>query len=584
MKNSIILAIIFLATVFRIVAQTNYYVDGANGNDLNNGTSLATAWKTIQKACNAATPNSNVQIKAGTYNENIIVNVNGTSGNPITFRNYLNDVVLIDGTSTLGTTMLTLTNKNYLNFQNLTIQNLTVNNAQGVLIETTGANTSTTLLFKNITIKSIKWVNNSATIPTANNNAQGLIAYGRDGGITNITIDSCQIFNCILGFSEAVSLDGNVNGFKIKNCQVHDNTNIGILIAGNYNVSSNPLTDHARNGLVTNNICYKNVSLYATSAGIYVDGGKNTLVEKNTSYENGTGIEIGCEENGTTDSITVKNNLIYNNQVTGLYVGGYTTLTTGQVLNSILRNNTLFQNNSINDGTGELAISKASNCKFENNIFYTNNQNVLMSVDNISPQTNNILNYNCWYTSLADSNNIIVNWKTLTYTSFSSYRTGTAQESNSIYNNPTLVNPTLPIPDLHLLSNSPSINKGNPSTLISSGETDYEGNMRVIGGIVDIGAYEFNSALGINKTDLDKSSFFVYPNPFSSVTTVSFNTELKNARLEIYNIEGQEIKIIQNIYGKQIIIDRSNLLEGIYFLKIIEDNHNFINGKLIIRN
>ncbi len=584
MKNFIILAITFLTTAFRVAAQTNYYVDKANGNDLNNGTSLATAWKTIQKACNAATPNSNVQIKAGTYNENIIVNVNGTAGNPITFRNYVNDVVLIDGTGTLGTTMLKLTNKNYLNFQNLTIQNLTVNNAQGILIETTGANTSTTLLFKNITIKNINWINNSATIPTSGDNAQGLIAFGRDGGITNITIDSCQIFNCILGFSEAVSLDGNVNGFKIKNCQVHDNTNIGILIAGNYNVSSNPVTDHARNGLVNNNICYRNVSLYATSAGIYVDGGKSTLVEKNMSYENGTGIEIGCEENGTTDSITVKNNLIFNNQVTGLYVGGYTTLTTGQVLNSVLRNNTLFQNNSINDGTGELAISKASNCKFENNVFYTNNQNVLMNVDNISPQTNNTLNYNCWYTSLADSNNITVNWKTLTYTSFSSYRTGTAQESNSIYNKPMFVNPTFPAPDLHLLSNSPCINKGNPTTLISNGETDYEGNMRIIGNLLDIGAYEFNNALGINNTDRDKTPFVVYPNPFSSVTTVSFNTELKNATLEIYNMEGQKIKIIQNIYGRQTILNRSNLLEGIYFFKIVDDNSNFMNGKLIIGN
>ncbi len=579
MKKSIILAITFLIMTFYVEAQTNYYVDKVNGNDLNNGTSLATAWKTIQKACNDATPNSNVQIKAGTYNENIIVNVNGTAGNPITFRNYLNDLVMIDGTGTLGLTMLKLTNKNYLNFQNLTIQNLTANNAQGILIETTGANTSTTLLFKNITIKNIKWTNNSATIPTATDNAQGLIAFGRDGGIANITIDSCQIFNCILGFSEALSLDGNVNGFKIKNCQVHDNTNIGILIAGNYNVSSNPATDHARNGLVSNNICYKNVSLYATSAGIYVDGGRSTLVEKNISYENGTGIEIGCEENGTTDSITVKNNLIYNNQVTGLYVGGYTTLTTGQVLNSILRNNTLFANNSLNDGTGELAISKASNCKFENNIFYTNNQNVLMSVNNISPQTNNTLNYNCWFTSLADSNNIIVNWKTLTYTSFSAYRAGTAQESNSLYNNPMLVNPALPIPDLHLLFNSPSINKGNPAALISNGETDYGGNMRIIGGIIDIGAYEFNSALGINNIASDKKPLVVYPNPSDGLYTVKvLNNEIVS--IEIYNYYGAKI-ISYNKDNFNSLINIQNQAIGTYFYKIVLINGEVNSGKLV---
>ncbi|MCE9538395.1 MAG: hypothetical protein K8R85_04145, partial [Bacteroidetes bacterium] len=259
MKN-IIVILIALLTFINTSAQTNYFVDATNGNDLNNGTSLATAWKTIQKACNAAIPNSIVQIKAGTYNENIIINISGTPGNFITLKNYLNDIVLIDGTGTSGTTMLTLTNKSFLNFQNLTIQNLTVNDAQGILIETTGINTSTELSFKNITIKNINCTTDPLTIPTSGNNAQSFIAYGRDGGITNITIDSCKVFNNILGFSEAMTLDGNVDGFTIKNCEVHDNTNIGIDIAGNYQISTNPSTDHARNGLLLNNTCYKNVS------------------------------------------------------------------------------------------------------------------------------------------------------------------------------------------------------------------------------------------------------------------------------------------------------------------------------------
>lgn len=581
MKNLIFATILFFSTILNFLGQTNYYVDKITGNDLNNGTSLATAWKTIQKACNSATPNSTVQIKGATYNENIIVNVSGTAPNPITFRNYMNDVVLIDGTGTAGTTMLKITNKNYLYFQNLTLQNLTVNMAQGILIETTGSNTSTTLSFKNITIKNINWINNPLTIPSSTNNAQGFIAYGRNGGITNVIIDSCQIYKNILGFSEALSLDGNVNGFIIKNCQVHDNTNIGIQIGGNYNISTNPATDHARNGLVTNNTCYKNVSLYATSAGIYVDGGKSTIVEKNISYENGNGIEIGCEENGTTDSITVKNNLIFNNQVTGLYVGGYTTLTTGQVLNSVLRNNTLFQNNSANDGTGELSVSKASFCTFENNIFYTNSQNILMSMLSITPQANNTLNYNCWYTPSANSNSISVNWKTSVYNSFSSYLSGTLQEANSIYNNPLLTNTILPSPALLILPASPCINTGKPITLISSGESDYDGNARIIGGIIDIGAYEI-STLGINGIDPYENRIFVFPNPFTSETFFLFNSELKNAELKVYDMRGQEIKEVKSIFRKQITINRNNLPSGIYIYRLIQDNKMIATGKLII--
>ena len=144
----------FIAFTFAILynanAQTNYYVDKATGNDINNGLSTASAWQTIQKAANAATPNSIVNIKAGTYNENVVVNVSGTAGNPITFKNYFNDIVIIDGATTIGSTMVKITNKNYLNFQNLTIQNKTINDAQGILVETTGTTTSTTLSFKNI--------------------------------------------------------------------------------------------------------------------------------------------------------------------------------------------------------------------------------------------------------------------------------------------------------------------------------------------------------------------------------------------------------------------------------------------------
>ena len=85
---------LFFLTVFLLLigpvktttGQTNYYVDGSAGNDLNSGTSLNNAWKTIQKACDVALPNSTIQIKTGTYRENIVVNVSGTAGNPITFK------------------------------------------------------------------------------------------------------------------------------------------------------------------------------------------------------------------------------------------------------------------------------------------------------------------------------------------------------------------------------------------------------------------------------------------------------------------------------------------------------------------
>lgn len=565
-------------------SQTNYYVDGANGSDSNNGTSLGTAWETIQKACDAAVPNSIVQIKAGTYHENINVNVSGTAGNPIIFRNYGNDVVFIDGTGTSSPTLLTVSNKSYLTFRNLIFQNLTISDAQGILVEATGSNTATSLTFKNIEISNINWTNNPSAIPNSNNNAQAFIVYGGNGGITNLTIDSCHVHDNILGYSEALSLDGNINGFTVANCRVHDNTNIGIDVLGNYGVSSNPATDHARNGIISKNKCYRNVSLAATSAGIYIDGAWKLVVEKNICYENGYGIEIGCEENGTTDSMLVKNNIFYNNKATGISMGGYTTSTTGQVLHSIIRNNIFFHNDSDNSGNGELVMTKASYCSFENNIFYTNSQNTLLYVDAISPQSNNNFNYNCWYTPANDPNNITVNWGSSGYSTFAGYKAGTSQEANSIYSNPDLTTPLLPSPDLHILGTSSCIDAGNSATVVSSGETDYDGNARLSGTAIDMGAFEFvDISNGVKNIGITKlSNVLVFPNPFTKETTIYTEHELKDAELVVYNILGNKQRHIKSIYSRQIVLERSGLAKGIYFFDIIESKARAGRGKIVV--
>ena len=44
---------------------TTYYVDGANGNDNNNGQSLAQAWQTIAKANAVLEAGDTLQIKGG---------------------------------------------------------------------------------------------------------------------------------------------------------------------------------------------------------------------------------------------------------------------------------------------------------------------------------------------------------------------------------------------------------------------------------------------------------------------------------------------------------------------------------------
>ncbi|MFL5744038.1 MAG: right-handed parallel beta-helix repeat-containing protein [Niastella sp.] len=470
-----------------------YYVDGAAGNDANDGLTLTTAWKTIQKSFNTAVAGSQVMIKGGTYYEQLTVKVSGTAGNPVTFTNYNGEQVIIDGSKNSGTTILTITDKSNLVFSNLTVQNITKNNAIGVLVSANKTGGVSNLTFHNVAFKNIKWTSSASTTPNSNQNAQPFIAFGygtaQANAITNLVIDSCEFTGNVTGFSESLSLDGNIDGFTITNNKVHDNSNIGIAAIGHYGVSSNSTLDQSRNGLIRGNVCFNNKAGYATSGGIYVDGGKDIKIDRNITYQNGYGIEIGNEENGTASNITVTNNLIYLNEVTGIAIGGYDSGTTGQVTNCMIRNNSFFKNNTNNDGSGEFYMTKASNCTIGNNVFYTNSQNTLFSLENISPQTGNVIDYNDWYTQTGNASDININWRNKSYSSFSAYKTGTAQDAHSFFKDP-LFNSIATSPDLHVKTGSPCLKTGNPSWITDASELDLDGKPRVVNGAVDMGAYQ----------------------------------------------------------------------------------------------
>ncbi|MBI3500248.1 MAG: T9SS type A sorting domain-containing protein [Bacteroidetes bacterium] len=560
----------------------SFYVDGATGSNTNSGTSTAQAWKTIQKAFTSATPGSTVYIRGGTYYENVIANVSGTPANPITFRNYQTEVVVLDGTGTSQNDMLYIEDKSNLIVENITVQNKVVNYATGVTISATASGGVSNITLRNLKITSINWTSNPSATPTSNDNSNPMIVYGQGtnqaNAITNVVIDSCEVYNNITGFSEAVALDGNVDTFTVSNNSVHDNKNIGIDMEGNYGTSSNAALDQARNGNCFQNICYNNVSNYATSGGIYVDGGKNTIIERNTSYGNGWGIEIGCEQNGSTSNITVRDNVFYNNKEAGLAIGGYTSSTTGQVLNSSVLNNTFLKDDYSNSGTGEIYMTKMSNCKIQNNIFYTNAQNILISKDNITPFSGNSINYNCWYTPNNNSNNITVNWGTNSYSAFSNYVSQTGMDANSIYADPSLINSNIASPDFHLdINTSPCIDNGDFLFVAGVNETDYFGGVRVLNNHVDIGAHETMFFMPVNEIETE-TGISIYPNPSSGKFILS--TELTKGEVTIYNMQGEKIYSSQ-INSTKTEITLSNQPQGIYFIQL-KTAQGTANKKIVI--
>lgn len=76
----------------------------------------------------------------------------------------------------------------------------------------------------------------------------------------------------------------------------------------------------------------------------------------------------------------------------------------------------------------------------------------------------------------------------------------------------------------------------------------------------------------------------VYPNPFSTSTTLQTETPLNNATFTLYNSYGQIVKQVTNINGQSVTIFRDNLSSGLYFMRLTEDSKLITSKKLEINN
>ncbi|MBL7772240.1 MAG: VCBS repeat-containing protein [Chitinophagaceae bacterium] len=490
-KSLLCLICVFLFFGLSSKAQT-YYVSPV-GNNSNTGQSVAQAFATIQQAYNVSNGGATIYVVQGTYHEHIYVQgIAGSSTNPILLKNYNGGLVILDGDSTQ-----TLATNAIINFDDvdnaiidgISFTNATNSNAKGVFIH----NKSKNITVKNCKFSKINFSSNPLAVPTStgSDNSNPLVVWGDNVvPITHITIQNVEVFNCNTGFSESITMNGNVDGFLIEECYVHDVKNIGIDVAGHYGVCSDPALDQVRNGTIRKNRTDK-CSFYNTvsSAGaIYVDGAKNVIVENNRAYGGQVGISVGCEiPFHTADSITVRNNLVYNNSRTGIEIGGwsYYNNLSGKVTNSTVVGNTCFKNNTDTSiWAGELIASNNDNLNVHSNIFYASNyHNVLI---NYLPHngSNNHFNYNDYYTPSAS---YVINYDTIGYSSLADLQTYTGNDTNSIFANPMLIDPNNL--NFHLSTNSPAINKGNPSYLSSNLEKDMDNEVRK-NGVIDCGSDE----------------------------------------------------------------------------------------------
>lgn len=89
---------------------------------------------------------------------------------------------------------------------------------------------------------------------------------------------------------------------------------------------------------------------------------------------------------------------------------------------------------------------------------------------------------------------------------------------------------------------------------------------------------------GISELRNDQSLFSIFPNPFNSEATLRFNNvKLNNAALEIYDVLGNKVRVMENLNGEDVILNREGLKDGMYFYSLVNEGEIIATGKLSVQ-
>lgn len=480
----------------------SYYVS-TGGSDRNPGTEKE-PWKTIGKAAESAGPGSTVYIKAGTYYERIDISVSGTSADqPVIFRNYQSDKVIIDGSKTPASEqedLIRIEDQSFVRLIGLELVNNISKDKDSLLTGIGIWGKGEGIEIRDCRIHKIWYTGTSDEA-----GAQAIAVYGtnEDEPVSELVINGNEIWDIKCGSSEAVALNGNVDGFTFTNNYVHDNNNIGLALIGDETLDDEPVCpseadNRARNGYVgynrmernscEANPCYPEGDYSAD--GIYADGAKDVVITYNTCTGNDIGIEVENEtRNKVCSGITVRNNLIYGNNASGIAVGGYDR-DRGWAKDCRFLNNTLYQNDVKKLGRGEISIAKCHDILFSSNIVYTGTKNLAVMTEDFGTKYiyNVSFDHNIYY-GPGGAKGLRFQGTDTGLVGLNMWRQKTGQDLASWLADPKFTDAAKL--DYHLLKSSPAIDRGDPAYVPGNGEKDLGGQPRLKGKAVDCGAYEF---------------------------------------------------------------------------------------------
>ena len=490
-----------------LATSSSYYIDCANGNDANNGTSPSTPWKSISKVNNTTfAPGQSILFKRGvTCSGSLRPKGSGTAGSPITIGAYGTGALPIINGGSSGAA-IKLYNQEYWHIQTV---ETTGGTRFGINIGGDGSRLLHHFRVTNVVVHDVIG-------DTVNSKQSGLIVIAAAAGsqpFDDVIIDGATAYNTNqwMGIRVGGSLARSTN-VTIRNATVHDVYGDGIVLF------------EVNNGLIETSVAWNTGKVTSTSVGapngIWSWRCGNCIVQFNEGYRTASpgsdggvyDIDWGSSDStvqynyahdaqgycvavfgaeSTTTNSTVRYNICANNArgATQASQGDIFIATwNGGSLDGVqIYNNTISWNpaadRSVLNNTAVFMGTRPN--FFKNNIIYSTVRSLINT--NRSLKLNNNL---YWYTG---SSSPKWSYNGVTYTGFNSYRSGSGQDSHGLYSDPKLNAPTShsvgrPTTAFTLQSGSPAINAG--ASLTNMGSRDFFGNAIPQGGAYDIGAYE----------------------------------------------------------------------------------------------
>lgn len=484
------------------VYATTYYVDAQHNsaNDSNPGT-INLPWKTIQHSAETAIAGDTVLIRTGQYHESVYFDQAGNSvDGSIVYAAYPGENPVIDGTGVNDANNGIVLDKDYIMLSGLEICNW---NENGIWIESAALFELSDCVVHDV-FYGIGIADGSHDFTFNRVEVYRFSLYGFDASPSGGSI-------CYNGtFNDCISHTGrdpeqNVDGFALGHGDQHD---------------------------FTLNRC----TTYAVYDGFDISA-RNTMLNRCLAYDCGN----GCYKLWQ-DQVSLINCIGYNSEVSIVELDwdeqpGRTMLMNCTFFNSQTftiwienQADTLMMHNCILAGGDNIGLAfeqyNAKNYIGDYNLFHNDNSMRAIAVGYTDEFSLDQASLEAWHSYSGQDGHSIV-----------------AQSATEIFIDPSQHN-------FQLFPGSPAVDHG---ITVNAPTDDFAGTPRSGGTGVDIGAYEYQPQTGLSdnhKNDCFSKSPILeqnYPNPFNAHTTIRYSfTETGRARIVIYNVRGQQVRLLVN--------------------------------------